>query len=388
MKALIVIPPSPFLDCDHVFPHLGPYYIKRFVEENSNHIVKINHDPPYDFNPRDFDIVGFSATTPQYESSKELAERVNKPTLKVIGGPHAHHYSLENEKIWDYVFKGDGCKPFLNLLNGKSPGNELDDNNQLPYRDESFHKYKYFLDGNPTTIIMTSRGCPNNCAFCEDARTFIRLKAPMVVKKEIQECVDLGFTGIMFFDDLFCLNMKRVRDLCKIIKPFNIKFRCFAHARNFTDEMATLLADAGCVEIGYGAEHADQEILDLINKKTKVEQNYEIVKIAHKHNIRVKAFLLLGLPSETNETAEAVEKFVLTSRIDDFDIAIYYPYKGTRIADNMEDYDLYIEDDSTIGYYKGKKGASECVVHTSNLSSQEIKAWRERIYSHKKRARM
>lgn len=385
MKAVIVIPPSDFLDSDKVFPHLGPYYIKRYVEENSNHEIIINFNSPYDSQFDEVDIIGFSTTTPQYPFAREMAKRFFNNKITIIGGPHAHHYNLENENIWDYIINADGCKPFLNILNGKEPGNDQDNPDQLPYRDETFHEYKYFLDGNPTTVIMTARGCPNRCAFCEDASTPIRLKSPAAVKKEIQECVDLGFTGIMFFDDLFCISLKRVKDMYKVIKPFEIKFRCFAHAKNFTDEMAAILADAGCVEIGYGAEHIDQKMLDLLKKGTTVEQIYEIINIAHSYNIKVKAFLMLGLPGENNETAKGVEDFILTSGVDDFDVAIYYPYKGTEIADNIEKYDLFLENGETIGYYKGKGGYSECSVYTSALSTQEIHAWRDRIYSHNKR---
>ena len=92
----------------------------------------------------------------------------------------------------------------------------------------------------------------------------------------------------MFFDDLFCINTKRVKKLTEVIKPFNIKFRCFAHARNFTEKMAEMLSDAGCVEIGYGAESMSQGVLDSINKRTTVQQNYDLIKIAHKYGIRVK----------------------------------------------------------------------------------------------------
>lgn len=386
MKSVIIIPPSSFLDSDRVFPHLGPYYIKRFVEENSTHKVFISYREPYDINFDEIDIVGFSSTTPQYPSVLNILKIVPKNCITVIGGSHAKNYPIEEDKIWDYIIKGDGCHPFLNLLNGNELGNELDDPNQLPHRDRSFFDYKYYLDGNPTTVIITSRGCPNSCAFCEHANTLVRLKKPEYVKKEIQEIVKLGFTGIMFFDDLFCLNTKRVRNLCAIIKPFNIKFRCFAHARNFNEEMACLLADSGCIEIGYGAEHVVQKILDTVNKRTSTKQNYEIINIAHRHGIRVKAFLLLGLPGENNATAKELEKFVLTSGIDDYDVGIYFPYKGTTIADNIDAYDIFLETkNNALGYYKGKLGFAECLVHTSEITSNELKMWRERIYSHNKR---
>ena len=383
MKAAIIVPPSEFLDDDKVFPPLGAYYIKRYIEENSDHQVTIFPNNKEYESIEQFDVIGFSVTTPQYSKAVDILNALPKYITTVVGGPHVHHYEVEEP--WDHIIKGDGCKPFLDILNKREPQEDYDSSNQMPHRDKSLHMYGYWLNGRSATTIMTARGCPNGCAFCEDARTMVRLKSPKVVKQEIQECVDLGFQAIMFFDDLFCLNIKRVRDMCEVIKPFNIKFRCFAHARNFTEEMAKTLADAGCVEIGFGAETLDQDILDIINKQTTPEQIYKLIETAHKYKIRVKAFLMLGLPGETIESAKKMEDFVLNSGVDDFDVTVYYPYKGTHIADHINDYDLEIIDRWSTGYYKGKLGEAECIVETYEMRWLDILVWKERIYSHNKR---
>ena len=44
MKAAIIVPHSEFLDNDKVFPPLGALYIKRYVEDNSDHQVIIMDD--------------------------------------------------------------------------------------------------------------------------------------------------------------------------------------------------------------------------------------------------------------------------------------------------------------------------------------------------------
>jgi radical SAM superfamily enzyme YgiQ (UPF0313 family) len=206
------------------------------------------------------------------------------------------------------------------------------------------------------------------------------LKSLKAVQEELQECVDLGFGAIMFFDDLFCISLGRVKDLCSAIKPFGIKFRCFAHARNFTDEMARVLSDAGCVEIGYGAEHADQTILDSINKKTTVEQNYNIIKTAHRYGIRVKAFLMIGLPGESKETVSKLRKFIETSDVDNYDIVVYFPYKGTYISNHIDKFDLQISEVPSFGYYKGRFGKSEVRVRTSKLTSEEIENYQRELW--------
>jgi radical SAM superfamily enzyme YgiQ (UPF0313 family) len=232
---------------------------------------------------------------------------------------------------------------------------------------------------------MTSRGCPNRCAFCEDAGTKVRLKNPATVKQEIGECIDLGFTGIMFFDDLFCINKKRVEQLCEVIAPFDIKFRCFAHARNFTDEMAHMLGASGCVEVAFGAESMHQQVLDIIGKRTTVAQNYKIVQTAHNAGIRVKAFTMLGLPGDCEEAAEALEKFVLQSGIDDFDVSIFYPYRDTYLAKHAKEFGINVDESGTDGYYKMKGGFSERAVSLWNFPADRIKYWQDRILKHKRR---
>jgi radical SAM superfamily enzyme YgiQ (UPF0313 family) len=349
------------------------------VEENSEHIVDVMN-PPIDVEKlKTYKVVGFSVTTPQYDGAVEIAEELLN-IRTVIGGPHCLNYEV-SETLFSYFIKGDGCKPFLEILNGNSsPVEEEDDPDQLPYRDASLLDYKYFLDGLSVTVVITARGCPNNCYFCEHAGFSLRLKSPGAVKQELKECTDLGFKAIMFFDDLFCISLQRVKSLCDVIKPFGIKFRCFAHSRNFTEDMAKILSEAGCVEIGYGAEHADQKMLDTINKKTTVEQNYNIVKIAHKYGIRVKSFLMVGLPGESEKTVSKLREFIETSGVDDYDIVTYFPYKGTYIYEHLGEFDLQISDAPSLGYYKGKLGKSEVRVQTSHLSSEEIENYQRGLW--------
>ena len=378
MRSCIVIPPSIFLDNEKVFPQLGPYYIKRYVEENSNHIVDIMSYPINIQKLRTYETVGFSITTPQYGEAVRILKSLDpNRVLTVAGGPHCLNYEAEGFTL---TINGDGCRPFLDILDHKIPHEADDDNDQLPYRDGTLHEYKYLLNGMPSTVIITSRGCPNHCYFCEHSGFPVRLKSSKAVEQEIQECKDWGFEAIMFFDDLFCLNFRRVEELCEVIKPFNIRFRCFAQASNFTEDMAKVLSESGCVEIGYGAEHADQATLNIINKKTTVEQNYNIIKIAHKYGIRVKAFLMIGLPGENKDTISKVREFIEISGIDDYDVAVYFPYKGTYIREHPEEFDIQISCYPSLGYYKGKSGVAEVRVSTSSLTSEEIEQYQRELW--------
>jgi hypothetical protein len=62
----------------------------------------------------------------------------------------------------------------------------------------------------------------------------------------------------------------------------------------------------------------------------------------------------------------------------DFDITIYFPYRGTTIRDAIDrksgDFDLQINGDPDMieGFYKGRKGNAQAIVRTSSLTSAEI----------------
>jgi radical SAM superfamily enzyme YgiQ (UPF0313 family) len=269
----------------------------------------------------------------------------------------------------------------------------------LPYRDPSFLKHYMFpTQGFRATTILTAKGCPMKCAFCEHAGTDVKLYRPEIVGRQIDQAQAAGFDAIMFFDDIFCLSRHRVLELSREIVKRRIRYRCFGHARTMTREIADILASTGCIEVGFGAESGSQSILDAVNKKTTVRQNMALVEMCNEHRIKVKAFLMLGLPGETPETIAETAAFLdfLTSRTflnqagqtatNDFDLGIYFPYKGTAIREAIERssaaYDLSLahDPDRYRGVYKGRDGEAEATVRTGALSSEEIASWRNRLY--------
>jgi len=398
-KVLLVSLRSPFLDSDRVMPHLSILYLKSVLDQAG---VECQIEDAFDFDNlekyKGFDYFGISALTPQRQEAEKILKTVkeNFSSAKVvIGGAHPTFYQKACEPLgYDYIVTGDGEKSLLNILQTQPSERVLRhemseaEMNQMPipYRTAEFlSQYKYLIDGLPATTMMTSRGCPFNCAFCENAQTKVRFYNKEFVEAEIKNITDIGFKAIMFFDDLFAINQPRVEELCSVIKKYDIKFRCFGHAHLMTEPIAKILAEAGCVETGVGMESGAQEILDIVKRpRITVEQLYNYVKTCHKYGIRVKGFFILGLPGETKETIKKTEEFIANSGVNDFDLTTYYPYHGTEIRDHMEKYDISFEADSdaaSLGYYKGKCGQAESVVRTSALSAQEIAAERDRIFN-------
>jgi hypothetical protein len=147
-----------------------------------------------------------------------------------------------------------------------------------------------------------------------------------------------------------------------------------------------MLSETGCAEIAFGAETGSQTILDNIEKRTKIEQNYNFVNWAHKYDIPLKLFILLGLPGENRETLKQTEQFIAASMPCDVQVAVYMPFKGTRIRDDIDNgglVDLTIngqgEDGEISGAYGIKGGESSYEVRTAALTAQDLHEFRNYI---------
>ncbi|MFC1837747.1 B12-binding domain-containing radical SAM protein [Thermodesulfobacteriota bacterium] len=404
-KILLISLRDPYLDSDRVMPPLGVMSLNSYLHSCgiSSHI-----ENDFDFsNPLKYSAYthfGISCMTPQKKQAYEVLYAIKKQypdRIVIIGGPHADFYTQQClDHPFDYIVVGDGELALKEIIlkqpdNGRIINISVTEKQMnefpLPYRDPSFlTQYNFYVQGLKATTILTAKGCPMSCAFCEHAGTKVRLYDPGIIDKQISQAKKSGYNCIMFFDDIFALSLKRVKDLTNIIRKHDITYRCFGHARTMTEEMAKLLAETGCIEMGFGAESGSQLILDKIDKKTTVEQNQRFVDLCNNFGIKVKAFMIVGLPGESYETVQETKKFLdfLTRKrfknrfrdtvSNDFDVTIYFPYKGTKIRDLIDagssKYDLLILEDPDVfeGYYKGKSGSAEALVRTSALSTENI----------------
>lgn len=406
MKLTLVSCRSPFLDDDRIYPPLGLLYLKSAVTAQVpgaevRVVDEYDIDDPAVFG--DADVIGISIMTPQRTEAVRLAHaiRMRWPGKTLIGGgPHVRHYAREMAGpvkdpvpgLWDYLTRGDGERILPAILRGDQV--RYLSNDQIPRGDlavmprpdrlgeAAFLKnYSYTLAGLRSTTMMLGRGCPMACKFCEDARTLTRWTSLANAEAELDDIVSLGYEGVYLFDDLFAINLGKCQPYLDLLKRSGLKFRCNVHARFMTAEFAAALADAGCTEVAFGAESGSQQILDRIDKKTTVRQNYDCVRHCKDHGITVKAFLMIGLPGETHATVADTERFILESGIDDAQLAIYYPYKGTTLRTEMDEgitSDLVFEGEG-LGAYGQRAGGTDSVVRTPELSAAELVRIREEI---------
>jgi anaerobic magnesium-protoporphyrin IX monomethyl ester cyclase len=382
MRYCLINLPSPFLINEKVFPNLGILYLSSYLKKEGHEVVVIDNA---DGCVPEADLYGISAVTPQYHLAIAWKEKIRSmygyEVPVIIGGPHASVSPKECIRDFDRVTVGDGelsvVPPLkLGIIDYQPLRFTLD---MLPFPDRDaidIHSYKYHIDGKQCTTMITSRGCPYDCAFCTKINKKVKFRSANNVLEEVAMLrKKYGFEAIMFFDDIFILNRKRLRKIAKGMKNYNMLWRCFVRADLLDEEVCELLSKNGCVEVGMGVESGSQKLLDLINKRENIEQIELGISLLYQFGIRVKVFLIIGLPGESEDTINETYEFLKRNRkkVYDYDFTVFTPYPGSRITNNVENYDIFIEStDPKKLYFKGRPGGYNTVVRTSELAPQEI----------------
>lgn len=301
---------------------------------------------------------------------KEISERMQR------NNPSKKDFVKGNIKPSNYDYKGGDTRKNKQVVKVEYLENKEDVYNlEVPFN--------HWFFANDTLI----HNCPEQCTFCEDAMTAVKWSSLESLTAQMDDIKALGYGGVYIFDDLFAIALPKVRPIAEELRKHDLIYRCNAQARYFTKwggEMANLLADTGCYEIAFGAESGSQKILNNIHKRTTVEQNYETVRLAKQAGLKVKAFILLGLPGEDWSTLRETERFVRDAGFDDFQAAVYMPFKGTQIRESIdsgERVDLFIEgkakDGDVTGAYGIRGGQTSYEVRTKTLSGEDLQGFRD-----------
>ncbi|MDP2924963.1 MAG: radical SAM protein [Nanoarchaeota archaeon] len=343
---------------------LGLIYIGTAIEDK--HDVKI-YDRNLNFKDSDFfnflesfnpEIIGFGITTSEVifdfmYLGKLIKEKYPKKLI-VVGGVHAtiEPDSVLKKPYVDFIIRGEGEEAFLEFCDmfDKDPKKlkTLKNVNNNPLRPLSnienlklpdyglvdINKYAAFY-------LSLSRGCPGNCTFCysrkmwgKDNHPFIRAyskeKAIQAVKELVEKYKIRVFSIV---DDNFVPFKSRAIEICKILENYDAHFFCFGRADYVNDEVLSALKKAGCHTMQIGFESGSQRILDLLNKKITVEQNYKAVECCKRNNITCDASFMIGLPTETEEDLEKTAEFIKKSRPDIVNLKIFLPLPGAELFD-------------------------------------------------------
>ncbi len=364
--------PNDYKSGSAVLPPLGLGYIASYLMKQGLY-VKI-YDYTFNSNlelSKEKAIYGVSITTPILNIAEKVIKKIkeiNKNNIIIVGGVHATNMpqQLINNKDIDYVIFGEGEKTFYNLcktiLKNESVKNILGvyykDNkgvhftgaaefienlDELPFPNYDLFPIQTYIKSKPIKElnIITSRGCPFNCIFCQPylKKMFgdkIRYRSPKNVVDEIEQLKKKYNPDIFFFcDDM--VNPNYIENLCKefINNKLRIIWRCQARAC-LDKKLLKLMKKAGCVNIAFGVESGSQKVLNAINKGLRVEDVVRQFNDCRKVGIFTHAFLMVGNPTENmddiNKTIELVKKIKPFSIY----VSITTPYPGTYLFNQLQ----------------------------------------------------
>jgi radical SAM superfamily enzyme YgiQ (UPF0313 family) len=236
-------------------------------------------------------VVGEAETT-----ISKIVESINDTAkLKNIEGT----YFFENKKI----------------KHGKEPTIVEDlDNLPFPARHLVEHYDYGYLFGSKVgkgkaTSILSSRGCPMNCRFCQrnffGMNTFRKRNAKNVID-ELKKINDDGYKTVLFVDDNFLADKKRAEQIMDGLIKEKMDIEMWAEARvNSADEkLFSKMKKAGFKAIAFGIDGGTQEVLDFYNKKSTIAQIRKAVNMSRKLGFYTYGTFIMGAPIETEKHFE------------------------------------------------------------------------------------
>lgn len=195
--------------------------------------------------------------------------------------------------------------------------------------------------------VIVSRGCPFPCTICQPVsnKLFgkrVRYRNPRRVVDEIESIIrDYNVSKLQLWGDTFTVNRRWVLEFCDEILSRGISLNWLVGTRaDCIDlELAAKMKQAGCIEIGYGIEAADEGLRNkLIKKCLKSEDIYKAVSINKKLGLSTRLAFLVGLPTgsvrQTLANLWGNIKIIIKSRPEWILVSNTSPIPGTELYED------------------------------------------------------
>jgi radical SAM superfamily enzyme YgiQ (UPF0313 family) len=387
----LVNPPYPGEVPQAVFIPLGISYLAAVLEENGYDVDVIDcpvsrlsqKELEAEFKRRQPDVVGVTSATVTYLPALEIVKTAKQALpncVTMMGGPHVtvmDEQTLSENPETDIIVRGEGEQTMLELANlisnrnlknlGEVAGITFRKNGQivrtpdrpfiqnidaLPHpAHKHFEVNKYRILGKMYLPIITSRGCPFQCAFCLSSRMCgrgFRARSPGKVVDELEWLRDTyGADAYTFYDDTFTFDAERALAICDEMKKrkIGLPWDCRTRVDRISKEILAKLSDTNCQLIHFGVESGSQKMLNAMKKGTTVEQNATAIKWAKEAGILVAISVVVGYPGETIDMLKQTTDFIRRTEPDYVYMCEAVPYPGTELYTLVKELGLEMTSD-------------------------------------------
>ena len=357
-------------------PPLGLMYLESHLAAHTGHQTQIidcraygiDHEGLEDIVRREQpDLVGLTGHTHDLVDilmATRMCKRV-RPDMQVWwGGPHVTSFPLESMHFpeVDGAIPKEAEVPFTQVVETLASGGDLStvrgilfrrngevvqtppapiiedlDSLPPPRREVLDVKRYYYLLGDEVTAtsLISSRGCPYNCTFCNTpGRKTWRHRSPVSVVDEMEACVRLGIKEIYFVDDTFNVDRERVDGICHEIIRRGLKVRWNFRARVnlLRGDQLALLEKAGCTRIHVGVESGTNEGMKGLRKQLTVDKVKEGFRLLKKTKMHTVCYFMIGCPHErTRQDVLDTIDFAIELDPDYVLFGIMTPYPDTDV---------------------------------------------------------
>jgi radical SAM superfamily enzyme YgiQ (UPF0313 family) len=317
------------------------------------------------------DVVGLSSLfTPYYREVLACADAIKRvwdvPVL--VGGSQVSatpELMLTHPSV-DWVIRGEGERPLVELLKVRAAGgdlgrvpnlgytvgekpffNPLEENfplDELPHPDLSdFPPARYRLGKRPLCFLIASRGCPHHCSFCSVHLTFgsrYRRRSTADLVREIGLRFHQGYRVFDFEDDNLTHDREEMLALClhleKTYPPGEIE--CLAmngiSFQSLDPELLQAMKRAHFTHLNLALVSGDPRTRHRISRPHALRRYLQVVQEAHRLGFHQVSYQILGLPGETLSSQIATLR--LAARLPVLiGVSPFYVIPGTAIARSL-----------------------------------------------------
>ena len=320
-------------------------------------------------------LIAFSSNSYAFRLGIELLQQVDVHGIPVIfGGPHttADPDEAIAHKEVDYICVGEGEEAMTELCTRLEQGEDTTnikniwtkkDNtvfknvlrnpvnlDQIPLPDYSIISDKHFYKpytGNVYRIgfIEATRGCPNSCTYCmakkyKDIyknRFFRRKSISRVIEELLYLKNEYKVEMIRFWDETFLSTpVGRLKKLAKRYKnEIALPFLIGTRPETVNQETVDIIKDMGCVSVSVGIESGNEQLRrEMLNRKYTNKEVINAFELTRKAGLRRSAFVIIGIPGETEENIFETIQLCKRVKADSIGISYLMPYPGTKMRDH------------------------------------------------------
>ena len=152
--------------------------------------------------------------------------------------------------------------------------------------------------------ILTSRGCPFDCLFCDVSPFWGRRSRARSIGGVMEEIRLLrrqyGVEYVDLVDDTFTLDKGRVLEFCGAMEGEmpGMTWSCCARVDGIDEEMMKAMARGGCRSVAFGVESGSDRVLERLGKGVRTGEILTVLSRSLNYFPEVLAYFSWGYPFE------------------------------------------------------------------------------------------